>query len=206
MAFTSYSDLKTTIASYLARSDLTAMIPTFIQLAELRLRREVRTRQMLVVATASTTGGDSTVGLPTDFLEMRDIHVNTNPITTLAYQAPNAFYNSFRVTESGKPTDYTVLATELQLSPVPDSAYQLQMLYYAQPYFLSDTNTGNVFLTNYPDALLYAALGEAEPYLMNDARLQTWASLYDRAISSITISDQSSEYSGQPMSMSYNVR
>jgi hypothetical protein len=54
--------------------------------------------------------------------------------------------------------------------------------------------------------LLYAALGEAEPYLMNDARLQTWASLYDRAISSITIADQSSEYSGQPMSMNYNVR
>lgn len=206
MAFTSYSDLKTTIASYLARSDLTAMIPTFIQLAELRLRRELRTRQMLVVATAFTTGGDSTVGLPTDFLEMRDIHVNTNPITTLAYSAPNAFYNSYRATESGKPTDYTVLATELQLSPVPDSAYQLQMLYYAQPYFLSDTNTGNVFLTNYPDALLYASLGEAEPYLMNDARLQTWASLYDRAISSIALADQSSEYSGQPMSMSYNVR
>jgi hypothetical protein len=206
MAFTTYSDLKTTIASYLARSDLTAMIPTFIQLAELRLRRELRTRQMLVVATANTTGGDSTVGLPTDFLEMRDIHVNTNPITTLSYSAPNSFYNSYRATESGKPTEYTVLATELQLSPVPDSTYQLQMLYYAQPYFLSDTNTGNVFLTNYADALLYASLGEAEPYLMNDARLQTWASLYDRAISSITIADQSSEYSGQPMSMNYNVR
>jgi len=206
MAFTTYSDLKTTIASYLARSDLTAMIPTFIQLAELRLRRELRTRQMLVVATANTTGGDSTVGLPTDFLEMRDIHVNTNPITALSYSAPNSFYNSYKVTESGKPTDYTVLATELQLSPIPDSTYQLQMLYYAQPYFLSDTNQGNVFLTNFPDALLYASLGEAEPYLMNDARLQTWASLYDRAISSITIADQSSEYSGQPMSMNYNVR
>ena len=206
MAFTTYSDLKTTIASYLARSDLTTMIPTFIQLAELRLRRELRTRQMLVVATANTTGGDSTVGLPTDFLEMRDIHVNTNPITALSYSAPNSFYNSYRATESGKPTDYTVLATELQLSPIPDSTYQLQMLYYAQPYFLSDSNPGNVFLTNFPDALLYAALGEAEPYLMNDARLQTWASLYDRAISSITIADQSSEYSGQPMSMNYNVR
>ena len=59
---------------------------------------------------------------------------------------------------------------------------------------------------DFPDALLYAALGEAEPYLMNDARLQVWASLYDRAITSINTSDQSSEYSGQPMSMSYNVR
>jgi len=69
MPFTSYSDLKTTVASYLARSDLTTVIPDFVRLAEERLRRDIRTRQMLVVAIATTTGGGSTVGLPTDFLE-----------------------------------------------------------------------------------------------------------------------------------------
>ena len=206
MAFTSYSDLKTTIANYLARSDLTSVIPDFIRLAEERLRRDLRTRQMLVVATANTVGGDSTVGLPTDFLEMRDIHINTNPIASLSYEAPNAFYSNTRATQSGLPTTYTVLASELQFSPIPDGVYTAQMLYYAKPPLLSDTNSSNVFLANFPDALLYGALGEAEPYLMNDARLQVWASLYDRAIASISAADQSSEYSGQPMAMSYNVR
>lgn len=206
MAFTSYSDLKTTIANYLARSDLTSVIPDFIRLAEERLRRDLRSRQMLVVATADTVGGDSTVGLPTDFLEMRDIHINTNPIASLSYEAPNAFYSNTRATQSGLPTTYTVLASELQFSPIPDGVYTAQMLYYAKPPLLSDSNASNVFLANFPDALLYAALGEAEPYLMNDARLQVWASLYDRAIASISAADQSSEYSGQPMAMSYNVR
>ena len=206
MAFTSYSDLKTTIANYLARSDLTSVIPDFIRLAEERLRRDLRIRQMLVVATATTTGGGSTVGLPADFLEMRDIHLNTNPISSLSYEAPNTFYASTRATESGIPRTYTVLASELQFAPIPDTAYTAQMLYYAKPPLLSDSNASNVFLANCPDALLYAALGEAEPYLMNDARLQVWASLYDRAVTSISNSDQSSEYSGQPMSMSYNVR
>jgi hypothetical protein len=206
MAFTSYSDLKTTIANYLARSDLTSVIPDFIRLAEERLRRDLRTRQMLVVATADTVGGDSTVGLPTDFLEMRDIHINTNPIASLSYEAPNAFYSNTRATQSGLPTTYTVLASELQFSPIPDGVYTAQMLYYAKPPLLSDSNASNVFLANFPDALLYGALGEAEPYLMNDARLQVWASLYDRSIASISTADQSSEYSGQPMSMSYNVR
>ena len=206
MAFTSYSDLKSAIAKYLARSDLTDVIPDFIWLAEKRLRRDIRTRQMLVVATASTTAGDSTVGLPTDFLEMRDIHLNTNPVTTLRYMAPNAFYQSARTTESGKPVDYTVLGLEMQVAPVPDTDYQLQMLYYAKPPFLSDTNASNVFLANFADALLYASLAESEPYLMNDARIQTWAALYERAINSINTSDQASEYSGQPMTMSYNVR
>lgn len=206
MAFDSYSSLKTTIANYLARSDLTSIIPDFIRLAETRLQREIRSRQMLVVATAATTGGDSTVGLPTDFLEMRDIHLNTTPVTTLRYKAPNSFYADSRVTEGGKPVDYTILGSEMQLAPIPDTSYTLQMLYYSKPTVLGDTNSSNVFLANYPDALLYASLAEAEPYLMNDARIQTWAALYDRAIAAINSSDQSSEYSGQPMSMSYNVR
>lgn len=206
MAFDSYSSLKSTIATYLARSDLTSIIPDFIRLAETRLQRDIRTRQMLVVATATTTGGSSKVGLPTDFMEMRDIHLNTTPVTTLRYKAPNAFYETSRPTDGGKPIDYTILGSEMQLAPIPDTTYTLQMLYYGKPTVLSSSNSSNVFLANYPDALLYASLAEAEPYLMNDARIQTWATLYDRAISSINTSDQSSEYSGQPMSMSYNVR
>ncbi len=203
MALTDYSSLKTSVASYLARSDLTDQIPDFIRLAEERLARDLRTRKMLVVARADTTASDSTVGLPTDFLEMRDMHLRTTPVQSLTYRSPNAFYAGSRTTDSGKPIDYTILASEIQFAPVPDTAYSVQMLYYAKPQYLSDTNITNAFLANYPDALLYAALGEAEPYLMNDARLQTWAALYDRAITAINTSDQSSEYGGQPMSMSY---
>ncbi len=206
MAFTSYSDLKTTIANYLARSDLSSVIPDFIRLSEERLRRELRIRQMLVVATTTTTGGNSKIGLPSDFLEMRDIHLNTNPVFTLRYKAPNSFYETARVTESGRPVDYTILGSDIQLAPIPDTAYEVQMLYYAKPPLLSDSNASNVFLANCPDALLYGALAEAEPYLMNDNRIQVWASLYDRSVSGISTSDQAGEYSGQPMSMSYNVR
>lgn len=206
MAFDSYSSLKTTISNYLARSDLNSVIPDFIRLAEYRLQRELRIRQMLKVAQASTTGGVSTVGIPSDFLEMRDIHIVANPVKTLSYDTPNGFYRNTRSTESGLPNAYTVLADDMQFAPIPDGTYLLQMLYYAKPPVLSDTNPSNVFLANAADALLYGALGEAEPYLMNDARLQTWAALYDRAIASISTADQASEYSGQPMSMSYNVR
>lgn len=203
MALTDYSSLKTSVASYLARSDLTNQIPDFIRLAEERLARDLRTRKMLVVARADTTASDSTVGLPTDFLEMRDMHLRTTPVQSLTYRSPNAFYAGSRTTDIGKPIDYTILASEIQFAPVPDTAYSVQMLYYAKPQYLSDVNITNAFLANYPDALLYAALGEAEPYLMNDARLQTWAALYDRSITAINTSDQSSEYGGQPMSMSY---
>jgi hypothetical protein len=202
MAFASYSNLQATIASYLARSDLTTQIVDFISLAEARLARELRTRKMLVVARADTVAGAETIGLPTDFLEMRDVHLRTTPASAVKYLSPNAFFATARTTDSGKPLNYTVLSSEIQFAPIPDTVYSTQMLYYYKPPVLSDTNSSNIFLANYPDALLYAALGEAEPYLMNDSRLATWASMYDRAISTINVADQSSEYGGQPISMS----
>lgn len=206
MSLTNYSDLQTTIASYLARSDLTAMIPDFIRLAETRLRRELRIRQMLKVSTTSATAGDSTIELPSDFLQMRDLHLDTNPVTSLEYLSPSALFRNSRTTQSGLPHQYTVLAEEFQLSPVPDSNYTLSMLYYSAPPFLSNSNTTNAFTTTCPDLLLYGALGEAEPYIMNDARLQTWATLYDRGVTALTVSDDQGEYAGSPISISIATR
>jgi len=206
MALTNYSDLQTTIASYLARSDLTAMIPDFIRLAETRLRRELRIRQMLKVVTTTATAGDSTVELPSDFLQMRDIHLATNPVTTLEYQSPSALFRNSRTTDSGLPHQYTVLAQEFQLSPVPDSNYTVNLLYYAAPVFMSDTVPSNAFMAICPDLLLYGALGEAEPYIMNDSRLQIWASLYDRGLNALTVSDDQGEYAGSPISISIATR
>ena len=201
MSFTSYSDLKTTIAGYLARSDLTAQIPDFIRLAELRLRRDLRIRQMLKSVTTATVAADSTVELPSDFLEVRDLVIVGNPPQPLNYSSPSAFTRNARTWESGKPLDYTVLANDFQLAPVPDGVYTVQMLYFAAPTFLSDSNTSNVFLANTPDVLLYGSLLEAEPYLMNDARINTWGTMFDRALSSITRSDEQGQYSGVPLAM-----
>jgi hypothetical protein len=199
MSFTSYSELKTTIAGYLARTDLTTQIPDFIRLAELRLRRDLRIRQMLKSVTTATVASDSTVELPSDFLEVRDFVVVGNPVRPLNYYSPSAFNRNTRTWEIGKPLDYTVLANDFQLAPIPDTVYTLKMFYFAAPVFLSDSNSSNAFLANTPDALLYGALLEAAPYLMDDARINTWGTMFDRAMASITRSDEQGQYSGVPL-------
>lgn len=206
MSISTYSELKTAVANYLARTDLTDQIPDFIRFAEIRLRRELRIRQMLKTVTSSTTGGDSTVELPSDFLEIRDFLVVSNPVQPLTYSSPAVFSRNTRSTQSGMPLDYTILATEFQLAPIPDSTYTVKLLYYFAPTFLGDSNQSNAFMVNAPDALLYAALLEAEPYIMNDARVNTWGGMYDRAISTLTKSDESSQYSGVPLSMTTTQR
>ena len=75
MAFTNYSSFVTVVENYLARTDLSSQIPDFIQLAQTRMSRDLRTEKMLKVATAAITSGDGTVSLPTDVLEVREIHL-----------------------------------------------------------------------------------------------------------------------------------
>ena len=206
MAFTNYSDLKTEIANYLGRDDLTSQIPTFIRLAEDRVSRDLRIRQMLKVSQATMTADDNTVALPSDFLAMKDIHIDANPVRILKFQNTSNFFRNARVTDKGVPTMYTLLGSEFQFAPVPDTAYTLRMVYYHKPDFLSDSNASNLFLANCPDLLLYGALAEAEPYLMNDERIQTWASLYDRGLASLRASDDDSEYPSSPMSITLSTR
>jgi hypothetical protein len=206
MALTNYSDLKSAVASYLGRTDLTSQIPDFIRLAEIRLRRDLRIRQMMKSATTTTTGGDATVGLPSDFLELRNLHIITNPIRDLEFVSPAVFYRNGRVTESGLPVYYTVMATEFKFAPVPDGSYTVEMLYYAAPDFMSDTVPSNAFMANAPDLLLYGALVEAEPYLMNDSRIPVWAGMFDRGLATLNAVDDRAEYSGVPIKMTLTAR
>ena len=175
MAFTNYTSFVTTVENYLARTDLTSQIPDFIQMAQFRMTRDLRTERMLKVATADTT--DSTVGFPTDFLEVREIHMLGNPPVLLEFQSPDLFFRDGQTTLSGRPHYFTMLGTEFKFAPGPDTSYTVQILYYAQPTFISSTTASNLFLAYYPDALLYATLAEAEPYLMNDQRIATWSAL-----------------------------
>lgn len=156
---------------------------------------------MLKNVTTTTTSGDSTVQLPSDFLQMRDLYIDGDPLQPVIYLTPALFTSNAQSTYAGKPTRYTILENEFKFAPYPDSNYTLYMLYYASPPYLSDTQTTNVWTVNAMDCLLYATLGEAEPYLMNDARLATWAGLYQRGITSLTKSDDDAEFSASPLTM-----
>ena len=199
-AFTSYDNLKTNIADYLARQDLTDKIPMFISLAEKRLNRDLRLRQTLQQSTYSMESGFN-VPTPTDFLEMKDIHLEGNPIVNLDFRTVNQFYRSSNVSGNGSPTIYTLVSDNFVLAPRPTGASTINMTYYKIPQVLSDTNPSNEYLEVCPDLLLYASLAESSPFLMDDPRLATWESLYTRGLTSITKSDEQSEFPAQPLAV-----
>ena len=199
-AFTSYNNLKENISNYLARQDLTEQIPMFISLAEKRLNRDLRLRQTLQQSTYSMTSGYE-VPTPADFLELKDIHLEGNPPITLTFQTVSQFYRDAAVNTQGQPVKYTLIADNFVLAPQPTASSVVNMTYYKIPMPLSDANPSNEYLEVCPDLILYAALVESAPFLMDDARLVTWEQLYTRGLTSITKSDELSEFPAQPLAV-----
>ena len=86
---TDYSSLKTTLATWMHRSDLTAQIPDFIALAEAKFSTDLDARDMEARVVLTLTPGDAYLDLPADMLEMRRLMVLTNPTQTLKYATPD---------------------------------------------------------------------------------------------------------------------
>ena len=196
MSISTYSDLQTSLATWLHRSDLTALIPDFIALAEAKLSGDLQARSMEVRTTLTTTAGNAYVTLPTDMLEMHRLTVKSDPVYVLSYRSPDELQQDYPYTTTGKPAVFAILGGEMQLAPIPDLAYTLELTYKQKIPALSNSNTSNWLLAQWPNAYLYGALCAAQPYIANDQRLQTFQALYQEAVDGINGIDW---YSGTTM-------
>ena len=203
MAISNYTELKAAVANWLDRDDLTDRIPEFIALAEGRFNRVLRIRAMESKQTADTVAGQQNLALPARYISMRNLQINTTPVTAMQYVTPEMFDRLYGGRGgSGTPKFYTVLADELQLGPTPSSVQQIEMLFYQKFESLSDSVATNWMITNAPDVYLYGALLEAEPFIMNDQRVPLWLSSFDRAIVDLQNQDDKDRHSGSALRVS----
>jgi len=196
MAITTYSELKTSIADYLNRSDLTAIIPTFIALAEAQINRDVRHWQMENRAVTSFDGQYAT--RPSDWIETIRLQLTGTGTTSMSLISQQAMADKRMSADNvaGKPLFYTHSESQFELYPTPDGAYAAEVLYYQQVPALSDSATGNWLLTAAPDLYLYGALIHSAPYLVEDGRTAVFAQMYGAAVNQLNLQSEASKTSG----------
>lgn len=198
MAIASYADLQTSIANFLARSDLTAQIPDFIQLAEARINRELETREQEKRVQATLVAGDEYIALPTDLREVREVKLLTSPLTVLNYMSPTGLDNEYSSNGLSKPRGYSIAGKEMKLRPIPDSAYTAEIMYIGSVDTLSAVSTPTLFLRS-PDVYLYGALTEAYVYLLDEARAAQYDEKFTRAINEVRMDEERSHYGTGPL-------
>ena len=204
MAITTYAELQTATANWLDRTDLTARIPEFIELAEANFNRVIRQPDMVAKDDSFSISSRYTT-LPTDTLEIIRIVVDLTPVIVLEYLTPEEISERRRVmTATGRPYYFTTIGgstNQLEVLPSPDSTYTASIIYYTRIAALSDSATSNWLLAAHPDIYLFGTLVEAEPYLKNDERMPMWTTRLDKALNDLGLQGQRERHTASGLRM-----
>ncbi len=203
MAITNYTELKSTIADWLNRDDLTTVIPTFISLAEHQMERAVRHYKMIIRKGAVLD--TQYTNLPDDWLETIRVHLTSGDTHRLELVSLDDMVELREKSgnTSGRPRYYAHIGDTIEVYPTPDSSYNIELMYYQKIFMLGDSNTSNWLLDKAPDAYLYGSLLQAAPYLSEDSRIEVWGGLYSSAIQALNNTSDASRDSGSGLKMRF---
>src|SRR5512139_4070491 len=192
MSVTTYSELKTAVAGWLSRGDLTTVIPDFITFAESEFNRRLRVRQMMVTQSSSpSTAGK--FSLPTDYLTWRSVVWTGSPRAVLEYLDPQMLEAVNPSQNANTPEFFSILGTTDGVGTVnvtPTSTTAIDFTYYQKITALSTSNTSNWLLAAHPDVYLAGSLVEAYAFQKDYDQASGWKMRRDDLISQINTLDQ----------------
>ena len=183
MSIATYSELKTAVADWMHRNDLTSKIVDFVTLAESRINRQIRFNQQETETSLTATVGSRYITLPTGFIAPLGMW--------------NTFYDGYReeltyasaemlpVTDSrSEPRYWGIDGNRIAFDCPSDQAYTYDFRYRGTDN-LSDSNTDNWILLNHPDVYLYATLIEGAAYIRDMELMQVAKAGYDMALQEV---------------------
>lgn len=194
----SYAELKTGVADWLKRADLTSSIPDLIYMAEKWIFRHARTRDMETALSVVISSG--VAALPADFVSLKHAYISGTPVTTLQPKSSSWIYLQYPTRSAdSKPKFIGVDGSNFIFGPYPDSAYTVAGIYYKR--LTSVQSSANALFLANPDLYLFAALAEAEPFLKNDNRMNLWISKRNEILADVNGEDNIARFSGGPLAM-----
>ena len=207
MALSTYTELKSTIANWLNRSDLTSEIAEdFIVLAEADFNSKLRIRQMHSQTTITIDA--ETESTPTGFLQARDFYIlSNNDKYALNYLSPAQMDSIKGTSMSGLPVAYTILGSTFRFAPRPADSYSGILNFYKKFDALSVSNPSNYILTDHPAIYLYGSLFHASNFLggIDPNQSQQWSQMYQTALERAELNDREDQFSGSPLQIRSDV-
>jgi hypothetical protein len=192
-----YDELVTNIRNYTdvgANVFSSAVINTFITMAENQILREIDLDVFKLEAAGNLTSGNKFLTAPSDILTHRYLMVKVNDNQIFLDFRDTSFMKEYWPdgTETGVPKYYSVWdQNTFYVSPTPAQSYDVELGYIYRPAQLSSGNPTTWISTNAPEALLYACLIQAYSYTKGPVEMmQYFRQSYKEAVQGLGVEQQ----------------
>ena len=179
MTISTFGQLKTAVANWLNRADLTAQVETFVALAEDNIRQDVRVRAM----EQETTGTGGTVRAPDGLMEARMVLLDD---TVQDYVTPNEW------AAEDNTNQYTILDGRFRFQK--SGAYVIR--YWEELDPLSADGDTNWLLTNAPDVYLWASVEQGAIFVRDEQVAAIARAQYEQAVQRLNRTEHKTQFGG----------
>lgn len=200
MSLLTYADLKVAVKSWTGRgTEVDASIDDIIAVAERRIYRELRVKQMETALSDTVSGG--TIALPTGYVALKYAYINMTPVRFLERKTAEWIYERYpnRVAES-TPKYIAREASTFIFGPFPDSAYSVAGIYYKRLDPIA-TSVSTIFTDN-PDIYLFAGCVEMSRFLNNQDGVAKFEPMYQNVKAQVQNEGDSEYDSGSAIAVS----
>lgn len=158
MALTTYAELQASVIAWMNLGNVSTLVPDFIVLAESDMNLTIRARQNTASATV-TFASTGLASLPTGFREVNTVRLTASPRYDMESVSLDRLAELLASsTTAGNPEVFAVDGENLSCWPLPSADTDAVCHYTRTIPALTDSNTSNWVLANYPQAYLYGAL------------------------------------------------
>tara|TARA_E500000318_G_C3546684_1_gene207014 strand:+ start:981 stop:1604 length:624 start_codon:yes stop_codon:yes gene_type:complete len=187
---TTYAELVQNIKDFMEDdgTEFSNEIDKFIDLAELRISRDVKTPEFRRKVTSAFSQGDPFLTMPTDLVLLENLHLVNSNVRSILLLKSDEFMLEFwpNRTSTGTPKYYGYFDTStIYVAPTPSTNFSLELSYKRRLPALSSSNTSNWTSINAADALLYASLIQASVFNRNFALQDRFMGMYKEAVQAI---------------------
>jgi hypothetical protein len=195
VSITTKGELKTALANWSGRTDLTARLDEFCTLAEQDIERNLRKK---VVRNSAFSLNSAAVALPATCAELRSLSFNTSSRLYPLIQVTAATLAGLKRSSAGIPRYYAVVDNTVLLDVVPSPTVTAEIIYFEAFTPLASDGATNDVLTNAPDIYLFACMKELELYLEHDERNPLWSAKYQKAVEDENAARERAEFGAAP--------
>lgn len=169
-----YTELQAQIASWLNRTDLTAIIPDFIALTEERVNRHLRVRQMEVVLPL-TTIVDNLITPPVGTIDVKTLWLD-------GYEGTPLHIQSFESAQAWQTDTLTTLYAWKGTDLYFNGSGEVRGVLYERIPAIATAST-NWLSEDAPSVYLFGGLMEAAMYIGNDPSM--YQARFDQALNEL---------------------
>jgi hypothetical protein len=197
MSITTFAELQTAVTNWQGRGDLASRITEGIALAEAKINRKLRTKDMETKNAAfALAAATEYIAVPTGFGGVRQFYLNTTPRQVVELMPGDLFTLTYQDAATGKPANYDIEGSNFRLGPIPDAAYTATLIYFLQVPALSVSATTNWLLTSHPDAYLYLTNAEMAAFAKDFPTAQAWEAMGYKVLAEIVGISNRDKWSG----------